>query len=302
VDTGFRCGDAVSPYYDPMLAKLIVWGEDRERARRSLLEALSHCEIAGVSTNVELLERIVAHPAFAHAELDTGLIERHRDALLPQAVPTPDLAWVAAAIAEYRALARARRAAAQRSAEPASPWNATDGWWNGSRPRGVTFRFADASEERALTVHAQAADGLQVVDGASRRVAQVHSRDGRLVGTIDGERLDVAVVPLGPERYVVGGGLRARLRIVDALEHAGAEEVAGGHLAAPMSGTIVAVLVEAGARVGAGDALVVLEAMKMEHTITAPAAGVVTAVNCRVGERVSEGADLVDLGDAPGSR
>jgi 3-methylcrotonyl-CoA carboxylase alpha subunit len=108
VDTGFRAGDEVSPYYDPMLAKVITWGADREAARAAMLRALDSCEVAGVSTNLELLARIVAHPAFAKAELDTGLIETHRADLLPPPQRASDDAFAVAALADYAQLAAAR--------------------------------------------------------------------------------------------------------------------------------------------------------------------------------------------------
>ena len=122
--------------------------------------------------------------------------------------------------------------------------------------------------------------------------------DGRLTIDADGARFAASVVPLGEERHVFAPGARPRLRFVDPLAHAGEEEAHAGHLMAPMSGAIVAVLVKPGDRVEKGAPLVVLEAMKMEHTIVAPAAGIVTAVNCAVGDRVAEGADLVDLEEA----
>jgi acetyl/propionyl-CoA carboxylase alpha subunit len=109
----------------------------------------------------------------------------------------------------------------------------------------------------------------------------------------------VSVATLGEERHVFARGVRRRLRLVDPLAHAGEEEPHAGHLMAPMSGTIVAVLVKAGERVGKGAPLIVVEAMKMEHTIVAPAEGIVTAVNYHVGDKVAEGADLVDLEDPP---
>jgi 3-methylcrotonyl-CoA carboxylase alpha subunit len=111
-------------------------------------------------------------------------------------------------------------------------------------------------------------------------------------------RRRASVVAIGEERHVFAGGERRRLRLVDPLAHAGEEEAHAGHLMAPMSGTIVAVMVKPGDRVAKGAPLIVVEAMKMEHTVAAPADGVVTAVNYRVGDKVAEGADLVDLEDA----
>src|SRR5690242_12026303 len=96
VDAGVRSGDTISPYYDPMLAKLIVWGEDRQRARAEMLSALAECQVVGVATNIAFLERLVSSKAFASAHLDTGLIESNRIALFPAATPAPERALLAA--------------------------------------------------------------------------------------------------------------------------------------------------------------------------------------------------------------
>ena len=113
VDTGVRAGDAVSPFYDPMLAKLIVWGEDRDAACAAMLAALAQCEVVGVATNIAFLERVVAHEAFATARLDTGLIDKNRDALFPPPSPPPERALLAAAAAEYEGIALDALAAAR---------------------------------------------------------------------------------------------------------------------------------------------------------------------------------------------
>ena len=296
VDTGFSAGDEVSPYYDPMLAKLIVWGEDRERARATLLAALADCEVAGVATNIAFLERTVAHEAFATGALDTGLIEKHRAALFPPPGRPPLLALVAAAVDE---LARARDDAGPRRADdPHSPWHATDAWWPNSVRHAVLLAYADGDErvEVRLTGPFEA---LSVeIEGKRTAVRAERSGDHWMLDT-GVRRIAARVVRAGEDRLVFAPGVRRRLRYLDPLAHAGEEAPHAGHLAAPMSGTVVAVAVKVGDHVARGAALVVLEAMKMEHTIVAPAPGIVTAVNFAVGDRVAEGADLVDLEDPP---
>jgi 3-methylcrotonyl-CoA carboxylase alpha subunit len=299
VDTGFRAGDEVSPYYDPMLAKVIVWGEDRAAACAAMSTALRACEVAGVATNAALLERIVAHEAFASGRVDTGLIDRHREALFPPAGAVPDEVLVAAALAEYEALRARVRAGASRAADPHSPWDASDGWWPNRAPLGVAAVFGDGERTWETVVHPSGEGAAQVVLPARALDVAWTSSGVRLAIDADGARLDAAVVEDGEERMVFVAGMRRRLRLVDPLAHAGEVQEHAGHLAAPMSGAIVAVHVKPGDRVAKGAPLVVLEAMKMEHTIVAPAPGVVVAVNCAVGERVSEGADLVDLEDPP---
>jgi 3-methylcrotonyl-CoA carboxylase alpha subunit len=300
VDTGFRAGDEVSPWYDPMLAKLIVWGEDREAARRRMIEALGGCEVVGVATNVELLERIAAHPAFASGKVDTGLIERNRDALLAPAA-TPEIAFDAAALADCAALRAEREDEAARSSDPWSPWHATDAWWNNTATHAIVSSYADAAQSRTVTLQPQRP--ATTVTRAVRHPVPAERGEGWGEGTTHTVEVDIdkagrfTVVRAGDMRYVFGPHVRATLRRVDPLAHAGEEAPHAGHLMAPMSGTIVAVLVAPGANVAQGAPLVVLEAMKMEHTIVAPAKGVVRAVNCAVGDRVAEGTDLVDLDD-----
>ena len=298
VDTGFRAGDEVSPYYDPMLGKLIVWAEDRERACTGLLSALRDCEVAGVATNIAFLERVVSHPAFATAQLDTGLIDKHRDALFAAPGPAPARALIAAAIAEHRAIVRSQRAASEQSRDASSPWNANDGWWPNREPFGMTLRFADGDVEHDVGIVRRSASTLNVRIAGDDHVVQIRDDEGRLRIDAGDGAFDASVVTLGEERQVFAAGARRKLRFVDPLAHAGEEEVHAGHLMAPMSGSIVAVFVKAGDKVEKGAPLCVLEAMKMEHPIVAPAAGIVVAVNCAVGDRVSEGADLVDLEDA----
>ena len=298
IDTGFRAGDEISPYYDPMLGKLIVWGQDREAARVAMSTALQHCEVAGVATNVEFLQRLVAHEAFAHARLDTGLIDKHRDALVAPPSTTPMRAFVAVAVAEYLALGAARNSAALASSDPHSPWAAQDGWWPNRAPFGTTVRLADGEAQQDVRVLPGARNTMIVVVGETETVLNVVQHHDRLVIDDRASRYEATVVPIGDQRHVFIAGTSRRLDVVDPLAHAVEDDGHAGHLTAPMSGSIVAVFVKAGDEVAKGAPLCVLEAMKMEHTIFAPAAGVVAAVNCAVGDRVSEGADLVDIDDA----
>jgi 3-methylcrotonyl-CoA carboxylase alpha subunit len=294
VDTGVRAGDEITPYYDPMIAKLIVHGEDRAAALRRLADALAAYEIVGVATNVAFLLRVVAHDAFASGRVDTGLIARHHAALFPPISPLPDDALVAAALAEVGAIVASRRTEAMRSSDPHSPWHAVDSWWSGSDSHAIALAFTEGDQRRDVAVRG---------DGSPWRVAL---RSGEVAATAetDDRRLDIAaggaeyhatVVPCGEERHVFCRGTHRRLVLADPLAHAGEDEPHGGHLTAPMSGTVVAVPVKTGDKVERGAPLVILEAMKMEHTVVAPAAGVVAAVHYRAGDRVAEGADLVDL-------
>jgi len=299
VDTGVRAGDAITPYYDPMIAKLIVHGDDRAAALRRMTEALGEYEIVGVATNVAFLKRVVMHEAFASGHVDTGLIARHQAALFPPPPPLSDETLLAAALAHVRMLGDERAAGAGRSADPYSPWHAVDPWWVNSARHSIAVTFTDGATRHDVALR-RAGDGIgwSVTLPSGLTAASMSERDGRLVVTTPAAEFAATVVPLGDERHVYCNSGARKLSLVDPLAHAGEEEAHGGHLTAPMSGTVVAVLVKTGDKVLKGAPLMILEAMKMEHTIVAPADGVVVAVNFRAGDRVTEGADLVDIDDA----
>ncbi len=310
VDTGFRAGDEVSPYYDPMLAKLIVHGHDRDDARERLAAALDGCEVTGVATNIAFLSRLAVLPDFAEARLETGLIDKNREALTGPAAANPR-ALAVAAFDEWRRAGEGPRASAQDAAagwdagpagpRPRSPWEAVDAWWPNSASHHVAFDFDDGGRIERVVLFPRGDGAAQVEAGGHRfTIAQRGpAESGERALDIDGERVTARVVAQGVQREVFGRGpgpgLRRRLARVDPLSVAAGADEGGGHLRAPMSGTIVAVMVAVGDAVEKGAPLVVLEAMKMEHTIVAPARGRVAAVNCAAGERVAEGSDLVDV-------
>ncbi len=297
VDTGVRAGDEVSPFYDPMLAKLIVWAENRALACAAMLTALAQCEVVGVATNIALLERIVAHDAFAKAELDTGLIEKHRDALFPPPSATPERTLIAAAVAEYAGIAFDANEAAQASGDVHSPWHARDAWWLNAATHAIPLIFADGDAHSELYVRAQGERRISIALPSRTVEVEFAEHDDRLLITAEGATFAATVIADGDDRFVFAPAARRRLLFVDPLAHAADDEAHGGHLTAPMSGAIVAVMVKVGDQVAKGAPLMVLEAMKMEHTIVAPTDGVVAAVNFGVGDRVAEGADLVDLAE-----
>jgi len=297
-----RAGDEISPFYDPMIAKLIVHGDDRATALRRLGEALARYEVAGVASNVAFLQRVVAHEAFATARLDTGLIARHHAALFPPPAPVSANVLLAAALGEALALVAARAGAAAASGDPHSPWGEVDPWWPNSERHALALTFVDGEAPHRVAVARHGERWRVAIDAAgaaATTIAAVRELDGRLTIDAGSGEFAATVVADGDTRHVFAFGNHATLALSDPLAHAGIEEVHGGHLMAPMSGTVVAVMVAAGDRVEKGAPLMVLEAMKMEHTIAAPAAGVVTAVNFRAGDRVKEGADLVDVDDEP---
>ncbi|MCW1840537.1 biotin carboxylase N-terminal domain-containing protein [Prosthecomicrobium hirschii] len=293
VDAGVRGGDTVSVHYDPMIAKIIATGADRAEALGRLALALDRTEVVGLRTNRAFLAAIARHPAFAAAELDTGFIARHEADLLP-AETAPDgltLALAAAAV-----LAR-RAGAAVAEADPAdrwSPWTRTDAF-RLNRPRVVDLLFEVAGATQPLRV--------ECVPGGltCEALALAYDLDGwteaggRILFTADGRRRSAAAAFDGDRVALFLDGAETVLRVVDPRAAAGDEGGGAGRIAAPMPGTVVAVAVKPGDQVEKGQALIVVEAMKMEHTLRSPRDGKVAKVNAAAGDLVAEGAELVVL-------
>ena len=294
IDTGVREGDAISRYYDPMVAKLIAWGEDRPTALRRLKAALAEYRVAGVATNVAFLQRVLAHEAFADGRFDTGFIARYAAALLPPLSAPTEQVLAVAALGELARLRQAAAARARASGDPASPWHDIATWWLNSDQHAIDLSFEAGGTAYPARVRA-AGDAVALRLSGHDLAARVASEGSELRVQLDDSEFQAGYVAEGEERTVFCGGAMHRLRLVDPLAHSASEEPHAGHLTAPMSGTVVAVLVQPGTAVPKGAPLLVLEAMKMEHTITAPAAGTVSAVHYHPGEQVAEGANLIDL-------
>jgi 3-methylcrotonyl-CoA carboxylase alpha subunit len=283
IDTGVRQGDAITSYYDPMIAKLIVHGSDRAQAVQRLATALAHYQVAGVQTNLRLLRGIAAHPAFREAAFDTGFIARHGELLAPSPAPSP-LAILAAATAVLRA----------RAARADDPWAASDSWrmnGDGSQRLILHGAFGDiVLDARNL------GDRIVMRRDSEETVVAVRQDDQeRLTLQFDGASHSVTVLLDGPRITVLAGDETQLFEVRDPLEPPGAEAAGAGRVLAPIPGRVAAVLVKVGEVVARGQALVVMEAMKMELTLSAAAPGVVAALRCGPGELVDEGRELVEI-------
>jgi len=276
VDSGVSEGDEVSPFYDPMLGKLIAWGENREEARLRLLAMLKETCVGGVKTNLAFLQRVLAHPAFAKAELDTGFIPRHEAQLLPPVSELPAEFWQLAAEAFVQS-----EAPQQRHDDFHSPWSRNNGLRLGL-PAETDLHLSCQNERQVIRLRYAATSTVQL-QGETLSVES------------DGVRQQHLAIRRGDSLYLHYAGELRSIQRVDPIAEVEASHQHHGGLTAPMNGSIVRVLVEAGQQVEAGTALVVLEAMKMEHSIRAPHAGTVKALYCSEGEMVSEGAVLVEL-------
>ncbi|MBX3454073.1 MAG: acetyl/propionyl/methylcrotonyl-CoA carboxylase subunit alpha [Ferrovibrio sp.] len=294
VDTGVREGDSVTPFYDPMIAKLIVWDADRAAALRQLRRALGNYRIAGVATNIGFLLALAGHEAFAAADLDTGFIERFRADLLPDRKPADDQVIALAALGVVLQRRQAATDTARNSADRYSPWASADGW----RLNDTGFdelHFKDGEDDRICRVDYLAGGAIRIHGQAGAIEARGALTDGSLDAVLNGQRSHAGLVRQGNDLTILCPGASHRLLLV-APRDAGDEDVGtGGALAAPMPGKIVQVLVAEGAAVAKGQALMVLEAMKMEHTIAAPAAGKVSKLHYAAGDQVVEGATLLAI-------
>jgi 3-methylcrotonyl-CoA carboxylase alpha subunit len=297
IESGVREGDEIGVHYDPMIAKLICWDADRDAALRRLRAALSSYRIVGPATNVEFLSSLVSHPAFASAHrdaglLDTSLIARHKNELLPHAAPAPDEALAAAVLAELARIDEAAHSAARASQDPHSPWNARDGWRLNEDNHHV-FTLRDGAREIAVTAHYRR-DGFVLDLPKGSVVARAQRRaSGALAVDLGGARFDADVARHERALTVFLGASSYRLEVKE-FELV-ADEEPGGRLTSPMPGSVVDVLVRAGQRVEKSQPLMIIEAMKMEHTIVAPGAGRIEQILFAKGDQVKEGEQLLVL-------
>src|SRR3984957_10675002 len=297
VDTGVEQGDEITPYYDPMIAKLIVWGADREQALARMRRALTQYRVVGVSNNINFLSRLVALPSFVNAELDTGLIEREQELLFPPQEEVPGDVWLVAALAELLHEQREANSKSAAAADRDSPWRALDGWrLNGRAERKLVLRLQERLQEVVVVV---IPGGYQLVlNGRSVRASGTLGRGGAVHAQLDDSRVNAAVVITGERRHVFYRGLSWPLALVDTLYVGGEGDDVEGGLRAPMPGKVVTLMAEPGAVVEKGTPLLVLEAMKMEHTITAPRKGKVVSFHVAAGDQVADGAELVEFEEA----
>lgn len=289
IDTGVRSGDEVTMFYDPMIAKVITWGQDRNDAIRHMLRAISEIEVIGLKTNAAFLAEVTGHAAFGNAELDTAFIERHQSDLVPE---SEDIGGEILALAALYCLLQERAAAATNT----DPFASTSGWrLNASGPvLSHPMAFESPDGRHVLMV---GFDGEGIIVESEDQTFVAHGElleGGSVLSALIGEnRFDVPVRTFGPSLHIFHGGRLFELERIDPLDVTGDEEANTGDLTAPMTGKIIAVHTEAGARVRKGDALVVLEAMKMEHTLQAPADQVVFEVLVKPGDQVDDGSVVV---------
>ena len=285
-DDGVREGDAISPFYDSMIAKLIVHGDDRAQALARLDAALAQTHIVGLATNVQFLRYVLASDAFAQAKLDTALIEREREVLFNQDKLGLELA-VAAAVAQTVLTEQAQQSA--------DPFSRTDGFHShGAASRRIDLQYQG---EPVVATLRYARDGLQLQVGTGdfQPLAATLNDDGSMDLRYGSLRERVFDYALGETEYLFTRRGATQITELDVLAHAGQSGSEGGRLTAPMPGKVVSFAVKAGDKVTKGQPLAVMEAMKMEHTVAAPADGEVVELLFAPGDQVTEGDELLSL-------
>jgi 3-methylcrotonyl-CoA carboxylase alpha subunit len=287
VDAGFRSGDAVTPYYDALLAKLVARGADRPQTLGRLVEALDGFEIAGITTNLAFLKALLRHPQVIQGEVDTGFIEREISRLTASTtLAALDLAAACAAVL--------LREQSEQAASDDSPWTRSDGWTlAGGRSRRLSFR---RGAERYDAVLWYGRDGLATeFDGRTDRL-QFVPRGGAVFDMCLGDAPErVSVAWSGRDLALSTPRGHCKVHWIDPFVADISEAAAAERIVAPMPGTVTRILAQPGAGLQRGAPLIVLEAMKMEHTLRAPADGRVKALKCAVGDFVQEGTELADF-------
>jgi len=293
VDSGVRQGDSISPYYDSMVAKLIVHGSTRQEALARLDAALAQTHIVGLQTNVQFLRRVVQSRSFAQSDLDTALIPREAAVLFHQ--ESVGLPLAAAALVAHTLQQEQQAVAAADASGWIDPWAQRDGW----RPFGSlvrTFPVEFQGAPHTVRLSTRHGGGLELeVKGETCTLAFQPGPDGALVLLLGAVRTPVHVYQNGTATHVFTGHGATQIIAIDALTHAGDSSDAGGQLTAPMPGKVVSFAVSPGDTVKKGQVLAVMEAMKMEHMIAAPADGVVAELLFAPGDQVSDGAELLRL-------
>jgi 3-methylcrotonyl-CoA carboxylase alpha subunit len=296
IDSGIRENDVISNFYDPMIAKLIVWDESRPRALQRLVHALESYQISGLKHNIEFLANIAEHPAFAAADFCTDFIERFGDTLIGDAAIEADTALALAGLFQVLSRKQAAKTLAINSADPHSPWGLVSGFrLNSSSVHHVSLLTdtATVTQQHDLVITAvgeqyQLCLNEQVLNLAGELKADL------LLAEINGHKSKVPVSHQGDDftLFLPSGSYHFKAILAQV-----AEEVVNhaDKLKAPMNGTVVTHLVEVGEQVKAGQGLLVMEAMKMEYTIEAPYDGVVSEFYFQSGELVSDGAQLLNV-------
>ncbi len=294
VDTGVLEGDNVTPFYDPMIAKLIVWDENRDAALRKLQLALADYHVAGLVTNLEFLKNIASHSAFANKDLDTGFIERFKKDLVPEKATASDKHLALSVL--FLSLKKASEdiVFAEESNDPYSPWNVADGWRLNDTAH-VDYVFERNENEVSVMVTKNASGYDICIDREVIHASAELMEDGTLRASLNGHILSATVVSDNDRMIVITDGKQVEVQRIEQDFGNLQDEGGAGAITAPMPGKIIQLNVGSGQSVHKGEALMVMEAMKMEHTLSAGSDGTIGDIYFEVGDQVDEGALLIQI-------
>ncbi|MDT0604582.1 MULTISPECIES: acetyl/propionyl/methylcrotonyl-CoA carboxylase subunit alpha [Thalassotalea] len=295
VDTGVRQGDEVSVFYDPMIAKLIVWDENREKALQRLSKALSEYRISGVTTNIDFLYNLATCPAFIHEDIDTGFIEKHQNDIFHEDEQTLADELPIAALYLVLSLADKAKANAADTLDPYSPWNNTNAWrLNEAHIHQLTLAHNDTDYPVTVEQKRQGSDSYYLITVSNKTLdCQGRISADTLYVSIDGYRSHATIARNGNEISLYRQNGVFNFTYIE--PECGNEDISNdlGGLLAPMNGTMVSVLVKEGDTVKKDQPLMIMEAMKMEHTIKAPEDGMIDALYYATGDMVDGGCELL---------
>ncbi|NNJ73293.1 MAG: acetyl/propionyl/methylcrotonyl-CoA carboxylase subunit alpha [Enterobacterales bacterium] len=298
IDSGVIQGDEISVYYDPMIAKLVVWGETRNSALSRLRGALADYQIVGFSTNIDFTANIIANQAFEAAELSTHFIDEHLAELLTRRHDICDEDVIVAALFDISKQMTEAQQAAQDSNQSNSPWHNLNGWRNNLANSHICayHRPQNEHDENTLStaeVHFEEDHFVAELNDQSY-IAKCCLDGNQFSVQLPNKQLNMTIVEVGNELYLLSHARQVRLQRAQ-IDFGGSEENQRDKLVAPMHGSIISIDCQVGDHVQAGQSLMIMEAMKMEHSIQASTSGEVTEIIFQVGELVEEGDELVRI-------
>lgn len=290
IDSGISQGDEITPFYDPMIAKLILWGDNRQDAVSRLVNALANYEIVGVASNIDFLAKIAANPAFLEANLSTHFIEENSASLfISEAIPSAALAIATLYLLHLES--EQLENFIKNSQDPYSPWNETNNWrLNFSTSR--LFNFYSNEEKEVLLSTEENSYRLQIhneIIFAKNLQINQHT----FTAIFNNQKVQADIFYTHKKFFILLNGQRYQFKTIQ--QHSDLHHITEtkSHLTSPMPGKLVALLAKAGDEIEKGEAIAVIEAMKMEHTIHAPNKGIIKEWYFQIGDMVEEGVDLL---------
>ncbi len=292
VDTGIRQGDEVSIYYDPMIAKLIVWERDRDTALARLRAALADYQVVGLTTNLNFLSALAANEAFNKQQIDTSFIEKQQQALFPDKAPINDESIALAALYILQNRVTQSHLSASVSNDPFSPWHQVTGWRNNEKnSHQLEFIDTESAEPIAAQIHFEKSGySIEVNNHSYTATGKLEKK--QLTANLSGKRIDAQIIEHNDQLHILTHGQSVTLGFINDDHQTHSNDESGG-LIAPMPGTVISVSVKVGDKVTQSQPLLILEAMKMEHTISAPSDGVISEILYQAGDMVEDGAELI---------